>query len=55
MVYFLGNSISSASRWMVSVEGKVACILHESANFLAALAVFFAAYYVLNLQYQDEA
>ena len=41
---------------MVSIEGKVVVVLsHRHGSFTAALAVLFAVYYVLNLQYQGEA
>ncbi|KAL1257411.1 hypothetical protein QQF64_003155 [Cirrhinus molitorella] len=40
--------------WMVTLEG---CVISEgiTPNFLTGLAAVFAIYYMLNLQYQEEA
>ncbi|KAL2095618.1 hypothetical protein ACEWY4_007766 [Coilia grayii] len=40
---------------MVSIEGKVRFEASQLHNFISAFAVFFASYYVLNLEYQDAA
>ncbi|KAM6956202.1 uncharacterized protein FYW47_012140 [Aplochiton taeniatus] len=54
-IIMLGTRFLSATRWMVSMEGKVFCKpeqLHDSAS---AFAVFFGSYYVFNLEYQESA
>ena len=40
---------------MLSIEGSVVMTLDNSANFTDALAVFFASFYVFNIEYQEAA
>ncbi|XP_041849213.1 uncharacterized protein LOC121645005 [Melanotaenia boesemani] len=54
-VIVLGNDLVSATRWMVSMEGKVFFEPEQLHDFASALAVFFASYYVFNLEYQESA
>uniref|UniRef100_A0A8D0D3X7 Uncharacterized protein n=1 Tax=Sander lucioperca TaxID=283035 RepID=A0A8D0D3X7_SANLU len=42
------------SRWMVSIEGRVAVNIGDG-GFVAAFTALFAAYYVLNIKYQEDA
>uniref|UniRef100_A0A8D0CSK2 Uncharacterized protein n=1 Tax=Sander lucioperca TaxID=283035 RepID=A0A8D0CSK2_SANLU len=49
----LGDTILGATRWMLSIEGRV--ILRSDADFPAALAVFFGSFYVFNIEYPEEA
>ncbi|KAJ8339841.1 hypothetical protein SKAU_G00344740 [Synaphobranchus kaupii] len=51
----LGRHLMSATRWMVSVEGKVVFDLDRDDNFADALSVFFGSFYVFNLEYQEAA
>ncbi|XP_065149445.1 uncharacterized protein [Paramisgurnus dabryanus] len=51
----LGNTFLSASKWMVSIDGKVAYILEEHLGFADAFSVFFASFYVFNIEYQEQA
>lgn len=46
----------SADKWMLSIEGRVV-IPHipPIPDFTTALAVFFASFYVFNIEYQVEA
>lgn len=47
-----------ARRWMLSIEGGVVLKLSETSNFTTAttaLTVFFASYYVYNIDYPAEA
>uniref|UniRef100_A0A8C9X4V2 Uncharacterized protein n=1 Tax=Sander lucioperca TaxID=283035 RepID=A0A8C9X4V2_SANLU len=50
----LGRSLMASGRWMVSIEGKVAINLGDG-GFVAAFTALFAAYYVLNIEYQEDA
>uniref|UniRef100_A0A3P8NYM5 Uncharacterized protein n=1 Tax=Astatotilapia calliptera TaxID=8154 RepID=A0A3P8NYM5_ASTCA len=54
-VIALGNNFMSASRWMISLEGKVFYEPEQMHDFASTLAVFFASYYVFNLEYQESA
>nr|XP_033485765.1 uncharacterized protein LOC117258750 [Epinephelus lanceolatus] len=54
-VIVLGNSLVSATQWMVSMEGKVFYEPEQLHDFASALAVFFASYYIFNLEYQESA
>ncbi|CAI5642665.1 unnamed protein product [Oreochromis niloticus] len=45
----------SASRWMISLEGKVFYEPEQMHDFGSTLAGFFASYYVFNLEYQESA
>uniref|UniRef100_A0A3P8P8F6 Uncharacterized protein n=1 Tax=Astatotilapia calliptera TaxID=8154 RepID=A0A3P8P8F6_ASTCA len=49
------NNFMSASRWMISLEGKVFYEPEQMHDFASTLAVFFASYYVFNLEYQESA
>ncbi|XP_067276269.1 uncharacterized protein [Pseudorasbora parva] len=51
----LGNTFLSSTKWMVSIEGKVAYVLDEHLGFADALSVFFSCYYVFNIEYQEPA
>ncbi|KAJ8262719.1 hypothetical protein COCON_G00151760 [Conger conger] len=51
----LGNSLLTATRWMVSIEGKVAYVLDSQSDFAAALTVLFSSFYVFNIEYQEAA
>ncbi|XP_030013649.1 uncharacterized protein LOC115435407 isoform X2 [Sphaeramia orbicularis] len=51
----LGDTFLSATKWMVSIEGKVAYVLDEGLNFADCLSVFFGCFYVFNLEYQEPA
>ncbi|XP_073791160.1 uncharacterized protein isoform X1 [Danio rerio] len=51
----LGHTFLSSTKWMVSIEGKVAYVLDEHLGFADALSVFFACFYVFNLEYQEPA
>ncbi|XP_067437006.1 uncharacterized protein [Thunnus thynnus] len=52
----LGDTVWSANRWMLSIEG---CVViphsHPMLDFVTALAVLFASFYVFNIEYQVEA
>ncbi|XP_038059410.1 uncharacterized protein LOC119730514 [Patiria miniata] len=49
-----GNSILTALKWMLCIEGKVVCA-SSSTDFMTGLAFLFGSYYILNLEYQAEA
>ncbi|XP_061115668.1 uncharacterized protein LOC133140108 isoform X2 [Conger conger] len=51
----LGNSLLTATRWMVSIEGRVAYVLDSQSDFAAALTVLFSSFYVFNIEYQEAA
>uniref|UniRef100_A0A8C6SIW7 Zgc:113210 n=1 Tax=Neogobius melanostomus TaxID=47308 RepID=A0A8C6SIW7_9GOBI len=51
----LGNTFLSATKWMVSFEGRVAYILEEHLGFADALSEFFGCFYVFNIEYQQPA
>ncbi|XP_062844373.1 uncharacterized protein LOC134303045 [Trichomycterus rosablanca] len=51
----LGNTFLTATKWMVSIEGKVAFVLEEHLGFTDALSVFFGCFYVFNIEYQESA
>nr|XP_023660916.1 uncharacterized protein LOC111840390 [Paramormyrops kingsleyae] len=51
----LGNTFLSAKKWIVSIDVKVAYILVEHLSFADALSVFFACFYVFNIEYQEPA
>ncbi|XP_052429411.1 uncharacterized protein LOC127970748 isoform X2 [Carassius gibelio] len=51
-----GETILTAKKWMLSIEGKVLIPPGaHMADFTTALAALFACYYVFNLEYQVEA
>ncbi|KAM6945201.1 uncharacterized protein PEZ65_002855 [Lycodopsis pacificus] len=52
----LGDTLWSAKRWMLSIEGRVV-FTHSPPvpDFATALAVLFASFYVFNIEYQVEA
>ncbi|KAM8762282.1 uncharacterized protein AB9X84_007107 isoform 2-T2 [Acanthopagrus schlegelii] len=55
-IIMLGETILSAQKWMLSIEGRV--VIPTAAHltdFTTALAALFACYYVFNLEYQVEA
>jgi hypothetical protein len=49
---FAGNSVMESTRWMLSVEYEV---VMSGSGFVSGLSALFAAYYVLNLQYESGA
>ncbi|XP_074541811.1 uncharacterized protein LOC141802203 [Halichoeres trimaculatus] len=51
----LGNTVLDATKWMVSMEGKVAFVLEEHLGFADALSIFFGCFYVFNIEYQEPA
>ncbi|XP_076149449.1 uncharacterized protein LOC143133585 [Alosa pseudoharengus] len=51
----LGNTLLTSTKWMVSMEGKVAFVLDEHLSFTDALSVFFSSFYVFNIEYQEPA
>ncbi|KAF6719138.1 hypothetical protein FQA47_013127, partial [Oryzias melastigma] len=51
----LGRSLMTATSWMVSAEGRIIFELDKENAFADALSVFFASFYVLNLEYQEAA
>ncbi|KAM9529737.1 uncharacterized protein ACWYII_041777 isoform 2-T2 [Salvelinus alpinus] len=51
----LGNTLLGSSKWMVSIEGRVVCVLDSESNFAAALSVIFSIFYVFNIEYQEPA
>ncbi|XP_048019935.1 uncharacterized protein LOC125251074 [Megalobrama amblycephala] len=51
----LGESILGAKKWMLSIDGRVVLQLNDRSDFTHALAVFFASYYVFNMEYPEEA
>ncbi|XP_036069926.1 uncharacterized protein LOC112138515 [Oryzias melastigma] len=51
----LGRSLMTATSWMVSAEGRIIFELDKENTFADALSVFFASFYVLNLEYQEAA
>lgn len=56
MTLYQGETILTANKWMLSIEGRVvippaACL----ADFTTALAALFTCYYVFNLENQVEA
>ncbi|XP_026122090.1 uncharacterized protein LOC113105164 [Carassius auratus] len=55
-IIMLGETILTAKKWMLSIEGKVVIPPGaHMADFTTALAALFACYYVFNLEYQVEA
>lgn len=50
-----GDSVLHTKRWMRTMEGIVLIHPEELPDFPSSLAVFFACYYVFNVQYQEEA
>ncbi|KAK2899480.1 hypothetical protein Q8A73_012609 [Channa argus] len=54
-VIMLGNMLMSATRWMVSMEGKIFYEADQFHDFSSVLAVFFGSYYIFNLEYQESA
>ncbi|XP_054587146.1 sterile alpha motif domain-containing protein 3 [Nothobranchius furzeri] len=52
----LGDTMWSANKWMLSIEGRVVIpLLPPIPDFTTALAVLFASFYVFNIEYQVEA
>ncbi|KAF6720233.1 hypothetical protein FQA47_023052, partial [Oryzias melastigma] len=51
----LGKNLMTATSWMVSAEGRIIFELDKESTFADALSVFFASFYVLNLEYQEAA
>ncbi|XP_060787995.1 uncharacterized protein LOC132893164 [Neoarius graeffei] len=51
----LGNTFLSVTKWMVSIDGRVAYVLEEHLGFADALSVFFGCFYVFNIEYQEPA
>ncbi|KAL3973454.1 G2/M phase-specific E3 ubiquitin-protein ligase [Sarotherodon galilaeus] len=51
----LGQSLMTATCWMVSAEGRVIVELDKENTFADAMSVFFGSFYVLNLEYQESA
>ncbi|KAM9405643.1 uncharacterized protein ACWYII_028836 isoform 1-T1 [Salvelinus alpinus] len=51
----LGSSLLASSKWMVSIEGRVVCVLENQSDFAAALSVLFGCFYVFNTEYQETA
>ncbi|XP_019897094.2 uncharacterized protein zgc:113210 isoform X2 [Esox lucius] len=51
----LGSSLLDSSKWMVSIEGRVVCVLDRQSDFGTALSVLFGCFYVFNLEYQETA
>ncbi|KAM8741462.1 uncharacterized protein AB9X84_018836 [Acanthopagrus schlegelii] len=53
----LGDTVWSANKWMLSIEGRVVIpgIPDEIPDFTTALAVLFTSFYVFNIEYQVEA
>ncbi|XP_070408800.1 uncharacterized protein [Nothobranchius furzeri] len=51
----LGTTYLEATKWMVSIEGKVAYILDEDLGFADALSVLMASFYAFNVEYQEPA
>ncbi|XP_038850260.1 protein rapunzel-like isoform X1 [Salvelinus namaycush] len=49
------SSLLASSKWMVSIEGRVVCVLENQSNFAAALSVLFGCFYVFNTEYQETA
>ncbi|KAK7149155.1 hypothetical protein R3I94_008687 [Phoxinus phoxinus] len=55
-IIMLGDSILTSKKWMLCVEGKVVIqSVNPQDDFTSALAVFFASFYIFNLEYQAEA
>lgn len=52
---FSGQSLMTAKKWMLSIEGRVVVTLDAADPFADALACLFACYYVLNIEYQESA
>ncbi|XP_070407988.1 uncharacterized protein [Nothobranchius furzeri] len=50
-----GTTYLEATKWMVSIEGKVAYILDEDLGFADALSVLMASFYAFNVEYQEPA
>ncbi|KAG5848675.1 hypothetical protein ANANG_G00101340 [Anguilla anguilla] len=51
----LGNTLMTAEKWMLSIEGQVVCKAQSSsATFVSGMAAVFASFYNFNLQYQEE-
>ncbi|CAB1320247.1 unnamed protein product [Coregonus sp. 'balchen'] len=48
-----GNTLLGSSKWMVSIEGRVVCVLDSESNFAAALSVLFSTFYVFNIEFQE--
>ncbi|MEQ2227138.1 hypothetical protein ILYODFUR_034695 [Ilyodon furcidens] len=58
-LHFLNTSLGGkehliAGCWMISVDSHVICVGIQS-TFVAGLATLFSAYYIFNLQYQEDA
>ncbi|XP_041913377.1 uncharacterized protein LOC121678144 isoform X2 [Alosa sapidissima] len=54
-VVMLGRSLLTSHEWMVSIEKKIWCEASQLPDFTSALALFFASFYVFNLEYQEAA
>ncbi|XP_034567502.1 uncharacterized protein LOC117832466 [Notolabrus celidotus] len=50
-----GDSVFTATSWMLTMEGQVLIQPQELTDFPSALAVLFCCYYIFNVQYQEEA
>ncbi|KAJ7985464.1 hypothetical protein DPEC_G00352300, partial [Dallia pectoralis] len=50
-----GSSLLDSSKWMLSIEGRVVCVLDGQSDFGTALSVFFGCFYVFNIEYQETA
>lgn len=51
----LGDTLRTSTRWMLTIEGKVACVLEEHLSFSDALSAIFSVFYVFNIEYQEPA
>ena len=50
-----GDSILSATSWMLTMEGRVLTQPHELTDFSSAMAALFSCFSVFNVQNQEEA
>ncbi|KAG5270729.1 hypothetical protein AALO_G00195900 [Alosa alosa] len=51
----LGERQGNHQKWMVSIESLIVCEGSNLATFLTGIMTCFSTFYILNLQYQEEA
>ncbi|KAG5263822.1 hypothetical protein AALO_G00269010 [Alosa alosa] len=51
----LGERQGNHQKWMVSIESLIVCEGSNLATFLTGIVTCFSTFYILNLQYQEEA
>ncbi|KAG5269134.1 hypothetical protein AALO_G00198650 [Alosa alosa] len=51
----LGERQGNHQKWMVGIESLIVCEGSNLATFLTGIVTCFSTFYILNLQYQEEA